>query len=320
MNTDALTILKMLGSGRAVPFVAAAVGLSTEEVLALAAEHGATRPDGSVDAAVLPATVAMLEGRGPAIPTRQEVPPTAGVKPMRGLALVPVGLIDADGRNVRDELGDLTELACSIRSVGILQPLTVSTRGNRYGLVYGHRRLGAALIAGLTEVPCIVRGPRPESATRIERLIENLHRKALAPMEEATAYRILLGDGLTQSEIARRVGVSAATVSSRLSLLELPAEAQAMVRDRRLPVTEASALAKQVRASGSGSVGNKAPALPDFWATHPLRDEAYRRCAHWSRRRYGGSKGGCGPCWEAVIRGDEGLRLLTTPHREDHPR
>lgn len=325
-NTDALTALKMLAAGRDITFVAGALGLSPAQVLQLADDHGATRSDGSLDLGAVPAAVAYLE-RGPSIPARAGEPPKPAPrpatarpgpdrKPLGGFALIGVDLIVTDGRNVRDDLGDLTEMAASIRQHGILQPLTVTTRGQRFGLVYGHRRFGAALLAGLTEVPCIVRPALDEVATRVARLIENLHRKDLSPMEEATQYRILLRDGLTQTDIARRVGVSSATVSTRLALLDLPPDAQQMVRDKRLPIVEANALARQVRATGSGTVGHRAPAPVDYWAVHRLGDEVAQRCDHHARRHYG--RRGCGPCWEAVIRGDEGLRLLTSPDRKDH--
>lgn len=341
-KTRDLTVLKMLASGRTLKFTATACDLMPSDVAAIAKDHGALRGDGTVDpAAAGHAVVEVERAATTTIPVREvetvapspaprpvaarpspATSPGTGRRPLAGLIAVGVALIDTDGRNVRDDLGDLTDLTASIRAVGVLQPITVSVKGDRYALVYGHRRLGAALLAGLTEVPAIVRAGRDELGTRIERLAENLHRKALAPMEEATQYRILVRAGLTQQDIARRVGVSAATVSSRLSLLELPADAQQMVRDKRLPLGEATELAKQVRATGSGSVGKRtpAPALPDFWATHPLLPEAYQRCTHWSRRRYGGSKkGACGPCIEAVIRADEGLRLLTSPRPwKDH--
>ncbi len=84
-----------------------------------------------------------------------------------------------------------------------------------------------------------------------------------------------------------------------------------MVRDGRMPLAEANVLARQVRATGSGSVTHRAPEQPDYWATHPLAAQARARCGHPGRRRYG--RAACGPCFEAVIRDDEGLRLLTSP-------
>lgn len=327
-----LTVLKLLAKGRTVVFTANACDLLPKDVTAIAREHGVLNGGSIVDGAAAEAAVARLEATAaPKIPVREPAParPTPAVarrqdpspgRTTSGFAFVDVRRIDTDGRNVRDELGDLTELAVSIRQVGILQPLTVVARGERYALEVGHRRLGAALLAGLTTVPCMIRAPRDETSTRVVRLIENLHRRALSPMEEAAQYQILRDAGLTQSDIARRVGVSAATVSTRLMLLALPDEAQEMVRDKRLPLTEATALAKQVRATGAGAVDNKPPSLPDYWATHPLRDEVWRQCGHLTRRRYGGPRGGCGACWEAVIRSDEGLRLLTkSTTRKDFP-
>jgi len=313
-DTTALTALKMLTAGRSVPFTAAAVGLTAEAVLDLAHEHGATRTDGSLDPAAAGHAVAELERaarpriatRDPAVvPTRPaprpEHPPGTGRRTLGGLMSIGVRLIDTDGRNVRDDLGDLTELAASIRSVGVLQPITVAAKGERFTLVYGHRRLGAALLAGLTEVPAMLRIGRDEVGTRVERLAENLHRKALAPMEEATQYRILIRAGMSQSEIARRVGVSAATVSSRLSLLELPADAQQMVRDRRLPLAEATQLARQVRATGSGAVTHSTPARPSTTG-RPTR--SWRRPGSGARTTPAATTAGpsaparAGPAWK----------------------
>lgn len=330
-GNDELTALKLLARGRDTTFVASALGLTPAAVLDLAARAGATRSDGTLDLAAVAVAVAYLEAGppppsarapasaappAPAAPPRPAPPPPgAGRRPLGGFALIDVALIDTDGRNVRDDLGDLSGLAASIRAEGILQPLTVTTNGTRFVLVYGHRRLGAACLVGLTQVPCIVRAAaRDDTSTRIARLIENLHRKDLEPLEEATQYRLLVQAGLDQRDIARRVGVSQSTVSTRLLLLELPPDAQAMVRDKRLPLIEATALARQVRDKGSGTVRHGAPVERDYWASHALADEVRQRCGHHGRRQYG--RLGCGACWEAVIRGDEGLRLLV--HRQPH--
>lgn len=340
-DTVALTALKMLAKGRSVSFVAGALDLDAAGVLALAHEHGATRPDGSLDPAAVEAAAAALAARtGTAIPVRQPTEPVAprqtlspptripssptaprGGRALPGYVLIETCLIGTDGRNVRSAgPGDVTELAASIAQVGILQPITVRPHGGRYVVDLGHRRFAAAKALGLAEVPCIIRSAgRTDPATmRVERLIENLHRAQLEPLEEAEAFEALLGEGLTQADIARRVGVSSATVSTRLALLALPRDAKAMLRDGRLPLTEAMRLGQQVRARGAGRVHNKAPEQPDYWAMHPLAEEIRRACDHYGRRRYG--RVGCGQCIEAVIRSDEGLRLLTNPTtRKDLP-
>lgn len=248
--------------------------------------------------------------------------------PINALALIDVTVIDTDGRNVRDDLGDLTELAASIRAVGVLQPLTVAkAAADRFTLIHGHRRLGAALLAGRLEVPCVVRAPRGEVETRIERLAENLHRRSLTALEEATQYRILLRDGLTQRDLARRVGVAEAHVSTRLVLLELPDDAQALLRAGHMTLKEGIHLARQVRKNGHGQVRHgsppaAAPPLPTpapSWTAHSyhfawrhrLAHDVAGSCTHPDRPQVGAV--GCGPCWEDRIRADERARINGDP-------
>jgi len=116
----------------------------------------------------------------------------------------------------------LDGLAASIRLHGLLQPLVVRRIPAGYELIAGERRLRAAIEAGLEEVPVVVRDAPP--AERLElALIENLQREDLSPLEEAEAYRHLIDEyGLTQEEIARRVGKSRPAITNALRLLALP--------------------------------------------------------------------------------------------------
>ncbi len=119
---------------------------------------------------------------------------------------------------------DLHELAESIRSQGVLQPVVVRPLAEHYELVAGERRWRAAALAGLTEIPAVVRRMSDEEAA-LAALVENLQREDLHFLEEAEAYRrVMEGFGLTQQELARRLGKSQAAVANKLRLLRLPEE------------------------------------------------------------------------------------------------
>ena len=132
-------------------------------------------------------------------------------------------------RGVFDE-DELEGLATSIRDLGLLQPLVVRHSGeDRYELVAGERRLRASRIAGLTTVPAIIRDTDDTDLLK-EALVENIHRVQLNPLEEAAAYQQLLEDfGVTQEELARRLGKSRPTISNGLRLLTLPPAVQRKV-------------------------------------------------------------------------------------------
>ncbi|MBQ6466256.1 MAG: ParB/RepB/Spo0J family partition protein [Oscillospiraceae bacterium] len=115
----------------------------------------------------------------------------------------------------------LRELSESIRSYGVLNPLTVRLRGGRYELVAGERRLRAAKLAGLREVPCILVDVSMEDASLIA-LVENLQRKDLDFVEEANGIRqLIMTFGMRQEEAARRIGKSQSAVANKLRLLRL---------------------------------------------------------------------------------------------------
>jgi ParB family chromosome partitioning protein len=125
----------------------------------------------------------------------------------------------------------LEELAASIRQHGILQPLLVSEDSpDRYLLITGERRWRAARLAGLATVPAVIR-ERVEGEQQLElALVENLQRRDLTPLEESRAFEQLrAGLGLSQREIADRVGMDRSTVANSLRLLKLPSEVQEMV-------------------------------------------------------------------------------------------
>ena len=126
---------------------------------------------------------------------------------------------------------ELEELAASIKQHGLIQPVTVRPRGGRFELVVGERRLRAAKLAGLTEVPALVK-EWSDNETMEVALIENLQREDLNPMEEAAAFAQLQQHlGLTQEDVALRVGKSRPYVANTLRLLALsPAVAELVSR------------------------------------------------------------------------------------------
>jgi len=154
----------------------------------------------------------------------------------------PVNDLRPNPLNPRGELhvAGLDELADSIRAQGVLQPLLVTPGGV---VVAGHRRLAAARLAGLSEVPVVVRDLDAVQQQEIM-LVENLQRQDLPAVEEARAYRRLLDDGHTTAQLARRVGVPAARINARLVLLKLDEQVQWMFHRGDLPLTLASVLVK----------------------------------------------------------------------------
>ena len=115
----------------------------------------------------------------------------------------------------------LAELAQSIREKGVLQPLLVRPRGDAFEIVAGERRWRASQLAGLTEIPVIIRDLGDREALEIA-IIENLQREDLGPLEEARAYQALLEHGLNQEGVAQAVGKGRSTVTNALRLLTLP--------------------------------------------------------------------------------------------------
>lgn len=144
-------------------------------------------------------------------------------------------------RHQFDEDG-LRELAASISAYGILQPLTVRERCGGYELVAGERRLRAARIAGLREVPCLIARVGEEDAAMLA-LIENLQRRDLDYMEEAAAIASLLRRyGLTQQQAAEKLGRSPSAVANKLRLLRLEEPVTAALRQYDLTERHARAL------------------------------------------------------------------------------
>lgn len=163
-----------------------------------------------------------------------------------GLVEVPVDHVEPNPSQPRHhfEASDLEELAASLRQHGVLQPLLVSeVVPGRYRLVAGERRWRAARLAGLTTVPVVVRERLDEEGHLELALVENLQRRDLTPLEEAGAFEQLRTRlGLSQAEIAERVGIDRSTVANALRLLKLPEEIRELVDDGSLSGGHARAL------------------------------------------------------------------------------
>jgi ParB family chromosome partitioning protein len=136
----------------------------------------------------------------------------------------------------------LAELAASIRANGVLQPIIVRPGAVGYEIVAGERRARAARLAGLAAVPAIVRRYSDED-TLVLSLVENIQRADLNAIDRALAYRRLVAHlGVTQEEVARRLGLDPSSVSNMIRLLELPEEVQDLVRGGALSMGHARSL------------------------------------------------------------------------------
>jgi ParB family chromosome partitioning protein len=152
----------------------------------------------------------------------------------------------------------LAELAASIRASGIVQPILVRRRGERYQIIAGERRWRAAEAAGLASVPVSVREVKDEQLLELA-LVENVQREELSPLEEAQAFQRLQGElGLSQEEIARRVGRDRTTVANTVRLLKLPRELRELLAQGKLDAGHARALLALERAEDQLALGREA--------------------------------------------------------------
>ena len=148
----------------------------------------------------------------------------------------------------------LAELAQSIRDKGVLQPLLVRPRGEHFEIVAGERRWRAAQLAGLSEVPVIIRDLADRDALEIA-IVENLQREDLGPLEEARAYQTLLDQGLNQEGVAKAVGKGRSTVANALRLLSLPSAALSALENGEISAGHARAVLAQPEADRAWALG-----------------------------------------------------------------
>lgn len=158
---------------------------------------------------------------------------------------VDVDLIHANPSQPRHDFDEqaIAELAESIRNIGIIQPITLrQEEDGSYMIIAGERRYRAAQLAGLMSVPAYIRRVSDDTVMEMA-LIENIQREDLNAIEVALAYQQLQSrNGLTQDELAQRVGKSRATVANFMRLLRLPAEIQLALKDHRLSMGHARSL------------------------------------------------------------------------------
>lgn len=169
-----------------------------------------------------------------------------------GISMVPVDSISPNPSQPRQKFDEnsLAELADSIRVHGLLQPILIAEahyeedeKGTPYNLVAGERRLRASRLAGLEEVPCIIRSASSQEMLELS-LIENIQRANLNPIERADAYRNLIDRfGLTQEQVAKRMGEARATIANHLRLLALCNDVQSMVVSGEIEFSHARVLA-----------------------------------------------------------------------------
>src|SRR5216110_2822025 len=144
--------------------------------------------------------------------------------------LVPIDRVDPNPNQPRQVMGDLSELIASIAEQGILEPLVVRQRGDRFQIVAGERRYQAAVQVGLRELPVVVRDVDETEMLELA-LIENLQRKDLTPFEESEALQGLAERcGYTHEDLARRIGKSRTSVTESLALNGMPEELRSLCR------------------------------------------------------------------------------------------
>lgn len=244
-----------------------------------------------------PATEDLLTGRATA-----EAP-----SELQYLAL---GVVFPATDNPRSNLGDLTGLAASIAAVGVLEPILVRlspvVRVARVGpgpdvpvyqIVAGHRRHAAAALAGLELIPCIVRTFSEQA--RVEAMvIENLQRQDLSPFDEARGLTQLVGVGLTQRDIAERVGCSQSHVSKRLALTALPPATEQLFVAESMTIQQVEELAKVPDADQADVVDElvaRAAAAKDsllpHWAISDTINELKKKRKHLEAEKIGAASG-----------------------------
>ena len=173
---------------------------------------------------------------------------------MTNITYIPIEELHPHSDNPRKELGDLTELADSIKANGVFQNLTVVPRTvtgditgqsqqDGYTVIIGHRRLAAAKLAGLSELPCVIANMTLQEQVRTM-LMENMQRSDLTVYEQAQGFQAMIDLGDTVDTVARETGFSTTTVRRRLKMMELDQDKLKEVSSRQLSLTDFDELAK----------------------------------------------------------------------------
>jgi ParB family chromosome partitioning protein len=245
--------------------------------------------------------------------------PQAGAVPLvgdpgPGIQRLPLERIARDARQPRKsfEAVALRALADSIQAQGVIQPVLVRRDGAGFQLIAGERRWRAAQIAGLHEIPAIVRDVTEGEAFALA-LVENLQRTDLNPMEEAEGYRRLVDEfGLTQEEASVRVGKDRSTVANALRLLGLPESVKELLRSGALSMGHARALLGAAEAERVGLASRVASSGLSVRETERLVQGHKRRAAKPSRARKGSGSAAARALVEELQRA-----LGTKVHLED---
>jgi ParB family chromosome partitioning protein len=195
----------------------------------------------------LPVEVDVAEPRTvtPVQPIRFDDVPPLEQPPLAGAGEIPINSISPNPHQPRKQIDDagIAELAVSIKSTGLIQPIIVRRAESGFQLIAGERRLRAARLAGLTAIPAIIRAV--DSFTQAQMaLVENIQREDLNPIDRAQSYRALSDQlGLTQAELAARLGEDRSSVANFLRLLELAEPVRDLVRQGKLTLGHAKVLA-----------------------------------------------------------------------------
>jgi len=165
------------------------------------------------------------------------------------IRMIPAEKIDPNPRQARSELGNMDELMASIKSKGILEPILVRPREDRYEIIAGERRFVAAKRVGLKEIPCIEMDVEDNEAMELA-LIENLQRKDLDAFEEAHGLKALIDIyGYTHAQISEKIGKARSTITEIINLSNIPKEIMELCKkhgiDRRSTLIEIAKLNKK---------------------------------------------------------------------------
>ncbi len=233
-----------LSGGLAAPATrVAASPLSESARVVPAPSTSASTPQSSVPVSPMPVRQAVGSAPAslPVAPLTPSVSPESDQNNLLHIALSKIAPNPEQPR-LQFDTEKLSELSQSIREHGILQPLVVTRVGENYELIAGERRLQAAKLAGLVEVPVIVRSA--DERTKLElAIIENTQRHNLNPIEEAKAYLRLIEEyGLHQEEVAKKMGKSRSLVANTVRLLHLPVEIQRALIEGKISEGHAKAL------------------------------------------------------------------------------
>lgn len=194
------------------------------------------------------------------------------------IQMIPVEDIRPNPHNPRKNIGDVTELAQSIREQGIRQNLLVTPLGKKYVLVIGHRRLAAAQQIGLQKVPVVV-AKMSEREIRELMLVENSQRVDLTPIEEADGYQGLLDLGETVDEIARKVGRSESLVRTRLKIASLPEQTRETITAKQPTIEQLEALSSITSDDLREKLGDTVGTSSWSWVLTSVQEDEKERAA-----------------------------------------